>query len=128
LTRFVAFFQALLRRAQAHEKIGDLEHLELALAGASALWKSASQTPSVSHRCPGVCAADLRRVLEIEPSNRAAAKKLTELESAAEAKREQLKREMLGASKLGALASQLYLEKGSPLGLHPCNAHAAQTR
>ena len=60
-----------MRRAMAYEKMEDLEHLELALV-------------------------DLRRVLELEASNRAAAKKLAELEAAAEVKREQVKKEMLG--------------------------------
>ena len=66
-----AAMQALMRRAVAYEKMEDLEHLELALG-------------------------DLRRVLELEAGNRAASKKLAELEAAAEAKREQVKKEMLG--------------------------------
>jgi hypothetical protein len=65
------YSQALMRRAMAYEKMEDLEHLELALA-------------------------DLHRVLELEASNRAAVKKLGELEAAAEVKREQVKKEMLG--------------------------------
>ena len=87
-----------MRRAQAFEKLGELEQLEKAVTGACVCPLCVQQLQHRLTRAPRL-SADYTRVLELEPGHKAAAARLKALEPVLEAKREALKEEMLSTLK-----------------------------
>ncbi|CAN0873397.1 Tetratricopeptide repeat protein 1 [Linum grandiflorum] len=80
-----SYVKALRRRAEAHEK---LEHFEEAIA------------VLISQYVYGnVAAADMKKILELDPSNDYARPSITRLEPMAAEKREKMKEEMMGKLK-----------------------------
>ena len=111
LTRRVAlkikpdYVKALVRKAQAHEKLGDASHLEEALEGSNFMYSSTGEdysTPALAYK----------KLYEIEPKNADVKRALATLPVRIEQAREKEKEEMIGRS-------QYHVHKFSESELHP---------
>jgi hypothetical protein len=93
--------QALLRRAQAYEKQGELEQLEKAVAGAAATHARSACFTLPLTLCSRTrhVTADYTRVAELSPGHAQAAAKLRAVAPLVDAKREALKAEMMDTLK-----------------------------